>query len=605
MLCHGSRMFLKRCLRQKDGKIHTYWALVESIRTARGPRHRVVAWLGELGADTRQGWARMAHGLGNGGQLAEQENLFPSGEAVSCPEWIRVNIERIRIERSREFGNVWLAWVLWKKLGLDVLFQKLLGEEKQEETRRPDIPWSIMAFVLTAARLCEPSSELHIEDTWYHKTALSDFLGISDEKINTDRLYRAMDQILPHKGALEGHLKSRLGELFSLSFDLLLYDVTSTFFEGEAKKNPKARRGYSRDHRSDCKQVCIGLVVTPEGIPFGYEVFAGNRHDATTLEEIVGAMEAKYGKANRIWVMDRGIVSEENLAFLRSRGGQYIVGTPKGMLRRFEKELPGRKWTEVAPQVKVKLCRGPQGSETFILCRSEARREKERAMHRLFAGRIEKGLTELSKAMRKGSLTDAAVAERRIGRLLQANQRAARLFDIRVIRKKKGLTLQWKRQTKWFRWAGLSDGCYLLRTNLNEWDPQKLWKAYIQLTAAEAAFRAMKSELNVRPVFHQREYRVDAHILVCFLAYVLWKTFEKWMSRCGLGDAPRTVLEEMQRIRSVDVVLPTSSHKEIRLRCVESPDQGQRILLAHLGLGLPKRLSPKMIENMEFVVTTF
>jgi hypothetical protein len=348
-------MFLRRCNRRKNGKEHTYWALVESYRTARGSRQRVVAYLGELKDNEQNGWAQLAQRLD--GKSRPQPSLFdpPHYDDPRDDEPVEVNLKGVRLERLRDFGDVWLALGLWRLLGLDILLSDTMAEGREE------ISWSVVATTLTIARFCEPSSELHIEDSWYRRTALEDLLGVSPEKVHTDRLYAALDQLLPHKEAVEKHLKERLGDLFDLEYDLLLYDVTSTYFEGECKANPMAKRGYSRDKRPDCLQVCIGLVVTTDGIPLGYEVFDGNTHDSKTVEQIVTAMESKYGYANRIWVLDRGMVSENNLRFVRQRGGSYIVGTPKAMLRQFEQYLTDKDWQEVQEGVEVKLVPGPEG----------------------------------------------------------------------------------------------------------------------------------------------------------------------------------------------------------------------------------------------------
>jgi transposase len=377
----------------------------------------------------------------------------------------------------------------------------------------------------------------------------------------------------------------------------MLYDVTSTYFEGEALRNPQAQRGHSRDQRSDCKQVCIALVVTREGIPLGYEIFPGNRNDVTTVEEIVETIEELYGKADRVWVMDRGMVSQENLQFLKERGARYLVGTPKSDLKRVEQHLVDRgEWTAIRDGLQVKQCPGPDGEEVFILCRSEARRTKEKAMHDRFSERIQKALEKLGRRLecaRKAA--EVGRVERQIGRLLGRNSRAAGAFDIRLIQTQEcpsGLKLQWKRNDQWAQWADLSEGCYLLRSNIKDWTAGELWRTYIQLTQAEAAFRIHKSELSIRPIWHQKEERVKAHILVCFLAYVLWKVLEQWQRRAGLGDSPRTLLQEFSKIQSVDVVLPTSEGSEVRLRCVVRPDRAQALLLERLGLKLPERLRP-------------
>jgi len=364
-------MFRKRLERRKNGKGHTYWALVESFRTAKGSRHRVIAYLGELKKGERNGWAQLGRRLN--GEDRPHPSLFdpPPYDDAYDDEPVLVKLRDIQLDRLRDFGDVWLALGLWRLLKLDVLLAELMPAGDEE------VPWPAVAAILTSARFCEPSSELHIADTWYRRTALDDLLGVTVEQVHTRRLYEGLDALLPHKEAIEKHLKERLGGLFDLTYDLLLYDVTSTYFEGECQSHPMAQRGYSRDNRPDCLQVCIGWVVTTDGIPLGYEVFEGNRSDSKTVEEIVKAMETKYGRANRVWVMDRGMVSENNLKFLRDRGGSYIVGTPKGLLRQFEQHLTNKDWHEVQAGVEVKLVAGPGGEETFILARSADRREKD------------------------------------------------------------------------------------------------------------------------------------------------------------------------------------------------------------------------------------
>jgi transposase len=429
---------------------------------------------------------------------------------------------------------------------------------------------------------------------------LEDLLGATPEQIHTDRLYKALDQLLPHKEVLETHLRKRLGELFELKCDLLLYDVTSTYFEGEMAGCPIAQRGYSRDSRGDRPQVCIGLVVTEDGFPLGYEVFAGNTHDSRTVKTIIEAMEKKHGTLNRVWVMDRGMVSEENLKYLRERGGRYIVGTPKAMLRHFEQHLVEQDWTEAQEGVEVKLVPGPDGEETFILARSADRRAKEQAMHEKFTARMEAGLVKMQAAAVAGRLKDEAATGERLGRLKQQNWRASQAFEVSIKRLaqprgKQRLEITWQRQAKFADWSRQADGCYLLRSNLTGVDAATLWRRYIQLTDAEWAFRITKDELEIRPIWHQKEDRVKAHILVCFLAYVLWKTLAGWMRNAGLGDAPRTVIEAISQIKSGDVTLRArrqagGPERQITLRCVTEPDEAQSVLLHRLGLSLPRRL---------------
>jgi transposase len=566
-------MFIRPCYRRKDGKRHAYWALMESYRTERGPRQRVVAYLGQLDEPQRLGVKEAAEG----GQGLRQKRLFDDVR----PQWVEVDVKRVRVENRRDFGGPWLGLALADRLGLKEFLDRTIP------SGREDVPWSLMALVLVLCRLCEPSSELHIVEHFYGQSALADLLGIPSEKVNQQRLYRALDAVLPHKNALEVFLKNRLGELFGLEYDLLLYDVTSTYFEGQAEGNPLAQRGYSRDHRPDCKQVCIGLVVSRCGMPLGYEVFAGNRPDVTTLQEIVETMERRYGPADRIWVGDRGMVSAENIAFLKRSGRRYIVGTPKSMLRQFERELLAEDWHAIRDGLEVKLCPSPDGEETFVLCRSRDRREKEKAMHGRFEHRIEEGLRRIVATCQKQRL-DPLVVAGRVGRLLGQNSRAAGLFHTEIKTSPDGrAVLDWRKIDAWRDWAALSEGCYLLRSNVTDWSDEDLWKAYIQLTEAEAAFRIHKSDLALRPIWHQKEDRVLAHILVCFLAYVLWKTLGQMCQQAGLGHEPRRVFEELGRIQLVDVVLPTRHATEIRRRCITQPTDHQAILLARLRLNLP------------------
>ena len=571
-------MYLRRCHRAKDGKRHAYWALGKSVRTAQGPRQEVVAYLGDLDEAGRLGVQQAAHG---DDPSAPRRELFDTPQ----PRYVEVDVSGIAVEGMRKFGGPWLALQLIGKLGLKRELDRLMPAGREE------VPWSIMALVLVICRLCDPSSELRIAEHLYERSALPDLLGVGAAKINDDRLYRALDELLPHKAALETHLKNRLGELFHLSYDLLLYDVTSTYFEGQCQGNEQARRGYSRDCRGDCKQVCIALVVSRCGMPLGYELFAGNKTDVTTVQEIVTTMEQRYGKADRVWVMDRGMVSAANVEFLKEGGRRYIMGTHKTLMRKYEKQLRAADWSLVHDGLEVKLCAAPDGgTETFILCRSAARREKEKAMHEKFEQRIEEGLAALVKLAEKRSLTAVAVAHR-VGRLLGQNTRAAGAFKTEVTSDAQGqAVLKWEKVEAWRSWVRLSEGCYLLRSNVRDWTAPELWRAYMQLTEAEAAFRIHKSDLSLRPIWHQKKERVQAHVLVCFLAYVLWKMLGQMCKAAGLGDEPRKVLDEIAAVQTVDVILPTRCGRQIRKRCVGKPTEHQAILLHKLGLTLPRSL---------------
>jgi transposase len=568
-----SDMYVRRCYRQRNGKRHAYWALVESYRTERGPRQRVVAYLGELDERGRVGVQQAAQPIST-----SQGDVF---QQSTSPEWVEVDIRGVRVERRRQFGGCWLGLGLLRQLGLPELLDELLAQGREE------ISWSVMTQTLVLGRLVDASSELRLAEHTYEASALSELLGVPSEKVNEDRLYRTLDRLLPHKTALEKHLQQRLGELFELDYDLLLYDVTSTYFEGEAAANPQAQRGYSRDHRPDCKQVNIAMVVSRGGLPLGYEVFAGNRSDVTTVEEIVAAMENKYGQANRIWVMDRGMVSAENVEFLQTGGRRYILGTPKSMLRKFEQQLLDETWKEVHTGLEVKLCPAPDGHEVFILCRSAQRQLKEQAMHARFEQRIEQKLEQMAASCRQRR-QDPLLLAQRLGKLLGRNSRAAGLFRVHIKTDSRGgAHLEWSKRDDWRDWARLSEGCYLLRSNVTDWSGEELWRAYIQLTEAEAAFRIHKSDLVLRPVWHHLQHRVQAHILVCFLTYVLWKTLGQWCHDAGLGDEPRKIFAELEQISLVDVILPTRTGIQIRKRCVSRPTEHQAILLQRLGLELP------------------
>lgn len=582
-------MYLRHTTRRKDGKTHVYWRLVRSVRRGRKVVQETVAQLGELDAEGCARAEKLAREITGPAWQDHQKELFDQREWT---EPLRVKIEEVRLERSRSFGAVWLGWFLWRAMKLDDILGELLSSSRET------VRWSEVIAILVIGRLCEPSSELHLAERWYRTTALEDLLGVSPKDIYDERLYRALDRLLPQKEALEKHLVQRLGELFNLDYDLLLYDVTSTYFEGIADPSI-AKRGYSRDHRPDCVQVNIALVVSREGMPLGYELFSGNTTDVTTVQRIVQSMEDRFGKVNRVWVMDRGMVSAENIAWLNSTGRRYVIGTPRSELRRFAKQIAEKTdWRQIREDIEVKICSGPDGSETFLLCRSLSRSEKEKAMHERFSKRIEEGLHSLGRHIEKSKTAlDRGQLERQVGRLLERNSRASRRYFISLTEDPgmpARLRLQWNIRAEWDDWAKLSEGIYILRSNIHHWTDQQLWKIYIQLSEAEAAFRIQKSDLCLRPIWHHKQDRIKAHILICFLAYVLWKTLQQWQSRAGLGDSPRTILTEFSRIHSADIVLPLAdgSKRELRLRCVVRPEREQQLLLQRLGLTLPNRLRP-------------
>ena len=563
--------------------------LVRSVRRGRKVVQETVAQLGELDVEGRARAEGLAQSIGGHGCDLLQGQLFDGREPTGS---VAVRLDRVRLERSRSFGAVWLGWFLWHALKLDEVLGELLSPSRET------VSWAEVIAILVIGRLCEPSSELHVAERWYRTTALEDLVGVTTEEIYDERLYRALDRLLPHKQTLEKHLVKRLGELFELDYDLLLYDVTSTYFEGIA--DPAiAKRGYSRDHRPDCVQVNIALVVSREGMPLGYEIFAGNTTDVSTVQQMVEGREDRFGKVNRVWVMDRGMVSAENIAWLNSTGRRYVIGTARSELGRFAKQIAEKThWRQIREDIEVKICHGPDGSETFLLCRSASRSEKEKAMHERFSRRIEEGLQSLGRRIEKSqSALDRGALERQIGRLLERNSRASARYSISLPEDKTtpaGVKLKWSTRPEWEAWAKLSEGTYILRSTIHHWTDQELWKTYLQLSEAEAAFRIQKSDLCIRPIWHHKQDRIKAHILICFLAYVLWKTLQQWQSRTGLGDSPRTILTELSRIHCADIVLPLAedSKREIKLRCIVRPDCEQQLLLQRLGLTLPERLRP-------------
>lgn len=613
-------MYLRRNRRTADGQTYEYWTLVESVRTARGPRQHTVATLGKLpGLDpgVQRGWVDLAALLAGEPAPATQlplPGVMPAAAAPAAPCWREVDVRGVSVERVREFGEVYLALALWRRLGLDTALREAIAAGDEE------IPWETVACVLTIARFCGQLSELGVAERWYRRTALDDLLGVGWAKVNDDRLYRGLDALHAQKEKLTAHLLARYQSWFGVRFEFLLYDVTSTFFEGRAAGGSLAARGHSRDSRPDCRQVCIGLVVTPEGLPVAYEVFAGNRVDVTTVQSIVTTMEAKYGQPERIWVLDRGMVSEANLAWLRARKASYIVGAPKAQLRQFEAALREETgWQHVREEVEVKLVSAADGAngEQFVLCRSRARREKETAMLRRQQERLFAQLLKIDRSVRaktgagkkrNGRRTKApkplcvAEVERRIGRWLGRYPAAAKLFEVSVALDAAseapcGLVIasRWERGA----WAHRAHGAYLLRTNVAENDPVKLWQWYLQLQQAEAAFRTSKTDLHLRPVFHSKDERVGAHILVCFLALALWRTLEMWMKGKGLGTCARQLVGEVATIKSLDVVLPVRTPEgttELRLRTVAKPDPLVAELLQHLGLHLPN--TSRAIKNV-------
>lgn len=587
-------MFLRKNRRIKDGKPHVYWSLVETVRTPKGPRQRVVGYLGDLDEekeDLYRGMVRRLEGRSDG-----QLEIFKPLRTG----FVSIFPEKLRVKKVRDFGDAWVGVGLWKLLELDKFFSRQIEDGKEE------IPWGTIISFLVVSRFCESMSKLSVAERYADQSALADILGINPLKVNKDRLYRAMDILLSCKGALGGHLKQKYGELFKLDYELYLYDMTSTYFEGQCPQNPQAKRGYSRDQRPDCKQVTLALVVTKEGFPMFFEVFDGNRRDVTTVEEIVEHVESLYGRADRVWVMDRGMVSDDNLQWLRKRGTFYILGTPKSMLKQFDRHLLDSEWERIYPDVEVKLAQSPEYlEEVFIVCRSASRREKEKAIKNLFIEKIETGLEKLHRAVsrEKRVLKNRDELMKKIGALLKTNSRAARFFEITVKEKEGSLVLTWKKKLLNDEWSNLSAGCYLLRSNLpGKMTAAEIWKAYMGLTEVESAFRIGKHDLGLRPVWHHFKERVQAHIFICFLSLALQKTLEQGLVSRGLGRSTRKVLEELRGLKSMDVIVPTTEGTELKLKVISEPEPALKILLDRLNLKCPKRL--KFYSNVVEKPTT-
>jgi Transposase DDE domain len=600
-------VFLRRKNKQHRGVGYSYWHLCETVRTARGPRQRVVASLGKLdeveAGGLRGGWDDLPALLRGEIPAARGTTAPLSGvgmDHASTPpaQWEQVDVRGVRVERTRDFGECYLALALWHRLKLDELLAGLLP------ARRESVGWSQVAALLAVARFCAQCSELGVAEHWYGTTALDELLGIDESVVNDARLYRALDKLGEHKEALCAHLMERYRQWFGVRFEFLLYDVTSTFFEGAAESNAQAQRGYSRDSRGDCKQVCIGLVCTPEGLPLSFETFAGNRADVTTVEHIVRTMEDKYGVAERIWVMDRGMVSEANIAFLRERKARYLVGTPKSWLRHHEAALLERTdWQEVQDGLEVRMVERPDGvsGEKYVLCYSSARAEKERAMLARQSELLTEALVRIAGWLQRQPQADQQAVGRRIGRALGKYPAAAAIIDATVLCDAVGraIGLEIASDVVAGKKAHRQKGAYLLRTNCEETDPALLWRWYIQLTQAEAAFRTAKSDLGLRPIYHHKQERVGAHLLVCFLALALWRTLEQWMQSKGLGTCARQLIKQVAAIKSVEILLPVKRgavQTELRLRVISTPEPATAQLLAHLGLRLPK--GSRVITNV-------
>lgn len=580
-------MFLRCSSRKKDGKEHRYFSIVENKRVAGGrvvQRH--VLYLGEINSSQESAWRKSIEVFEDGAERPSTLSLFPADrcEAVIADDSIvRVRLSELRLSRPRQWGACWLVLKLWRELELDRFWSERLSPSRKG-TR-----WDQVLLVLAAYRLIAPGSEWRLHREWFGLTALTDLLGADFSLAESHKLYACHDLLLEHKAALFDHLVGRWRDLFNASFEVLLYDLTSTYFESEPPQddNDKRRFGYSRDKRRDCVQVVIALIVTPQGFPLAYEVLAGNTLDKTTLREFLQKIEAQYGKAERVWLMDRGIPTEEVLQEMRHSDPpvKYVVGTPRGRLTRLEKQLVDKPWHDARPGVKVKLL--AQQGELYVLAESHDRIAKERSMRRRQLKRLWTRLKQLS-AM---TLTRESLLMK-LGAAKQTAPSAWRLIKIEMARQGASFTYRLSREK--LSQTRRREGRYLLRTNLTESDPTELWSLYLQLVAVEEAFKNLKGDLAVRPIFHQNEQRIEAHIFVSFLAYCLHVTLGQRLHSLAPGLTPRSVLEKFAALQMIDVHLPTTDGRAIILTRTTQPEPELKLLLDKLKLELPVQPLPKI-----------
>lgn len=581
-------MFLRATLRRKDGKEHRYWSIVEN-RRVRGGRtvQKTVLYLGEINDAQQAGWCRTIEALDGNQRI--QLALFPEDRRPP-PECraVQVRMDQLELLRPRQWGACWLALELWEQLGLDRFWEDRLPPSR-EGTR-----WLNVLKTLACYRLIDPGSEWRLHRLWFDRSALGDLLGEDFGIAEKDTLYRCLDKLVEHKAAMFSHLKERWATLFDVQYDVLLYDLTSTYFESNPPfaEADKRKFGHSRDKRSDCVQVVVALIVTPEGFPLAYEVLAGNTSDRTTLGGFLQQIEAQYGKASRIWVMDRGIPTEAALQEMRASDPpvQYLVGTPKGRLSRLEKRLTGLPWRQVREGVEVKLL--PQDGELYVLAQSRDRVNKERAMRRRQLKNLWKRLNQLAGMKLK---RDALLLK--LGAARQMSPSAWRLVEIGV--PQAGASLRFALRKDRLRETRRREGRYLLRTNLTETDPALLWLFYTQLTRVEEAFRNLKGDLAIRPIYHQNEKRIEAHIFVAFLSYCLHVTLAQRVKAHAPGLTPRSVLEQMKAMQMLDVRVPTTDGRWLHMSRYTQPDKTQQLLLAQLGLHLPVQPPPKIMYSKE------
>jgi transposase len=587
-------MFLRAKVRKKDGKLHRYFSVVENRRVGRATKkktvQRTVLYLGEINDSQEEIWRKTLQVFDETQQRYTNLSLFPEDREIpaAASGSIQVKLNEMELRRPRAFGNCWLGCELWRQLRLEEFWEAKLGEKVQRET----VPWAKVLQLLVVNRLIDPGSEFRLHRQWFDQSAMAELLETDFAVAEKDRLYRCLDRIVEHKTALFQHLRERWQDLFQVQFDVLLYDLTSTYIEGIGEGIPQAKYGYSRDQRFDCKQVVIALVVTPEGLPLAYEVMDGNTSDRTTLRAFLDKIESTYGRARRVWIMDRGIPTEALLAEMRTskREIYYLVGTPRSKVRAYEQKWLDLPWQKVRETVEVKLFQ--EAGELYVLAKSEGRQAKERAMRRKKLARL---LRKLRAMQRSQPQRDQLLL--RIGAARKDAGSAYRFLHLHLPKEGEEVT----RDSFYFqvdkaklKAAELQDGHYLLRSNLVSEDPAVLWERYVQLTQIEAAFKAMKSELGIRPIYHQLGHRVEAHIFVAFLAYCLLVTLKNHLQALAPGLTPKATLEKLATIQMLDVYLPTTDGRWLVMPRYTQPEPDQEILLHRLKLELPQQPPPRI-----------
>ena len=584
-------MFLRCTIRKKDGKEHRYWNVVENRRVSGGRVvQRQVLYLGEINGSQREAWRKTIEVFEDGSGSAQRIALFPEDRLVEIDDEqvVRIRLREVELRRPRQWGACWLACQLYEELGLDEFWAERL-EPSRKGTR-----WDLIAQALSCYRLMDPGSEWRLHRYWYEKSAMADLLGAGFEVVEIHKLYECLDRLMEHKRGLFDHLTQRWKDLFNAKFDVLLYDLTSTYFESDPPfpEGDKRKHGYSRDKRFDCVQVVIALIVTPEGFPLAYEVLAGNTADNTTLRGFLKKIEAQYGKAERIWVMDRGIPTEEVLEEMRQSDPPvyYLVGTPKGRLSRYEKALMERPWHKVRDGVEVKLL--PQDNEVYVLAQSRDRIHKERSMRQRQLKRLWKRLHQV-----QGMQLTRDQRLLKLGAARQQSPSAWRLVHIDI--PEGDGPLQFSLCKDRLREVRRREGRYLLRTNLVGCGPAQMWEFYTQLVQVEEAFKNLKGDLAIRPIFHQKEERIEAHIFVAFLAYALHVTLRRRLRDLAPGLTPRSVLEKFGSVQMIDVHLPTTDGRKVILSRYTQPEPELQILLKQLRLSLPNQPPPRVTAKGE------